>query len=113
VRQLGPVDVHVRHTIWSAVFLTSWKSTPEISCRGCATKGQLGDAALSLLVGWWGFPWGLLMTPVQIGRNVFGLVKGPDPTNPCAQLEKFVRMNMAGETIKQQAQKIAAATATK
>lgn len=66
----GPVDVHVSYRIWSAVFLTSWKNTPRVSCRHCRVKSQLGDAAFSLVLGWWGIPWGLIITPVQIIRNI-------------------------------------------
>jgi len=31
----GPVDVHVTHKVWSALYLTSWSSTPQTSCRSC------------------------------------------------------------------------------
>jgi DNA-directed RNA polymerase subunit RPC12/RpoP len=99
----GPVDIHVHHKVWSAIFLTSWKSTPQISCRGCGVKSQLGDAALSLVLGWWGFPWGLVLTPVQVGRNVVGIFRSPDPAKPSAQLEKVIRMNIAGRAIRQTA----------
>jgi len=52
----GPVDVYVSHRVWSAIFLTSWRSTPQISCRSCGLKSQLGNAAFSLVFGWWEFP---------------------------------------------------------
>jgi hypothetical protein len=95
----GPVDVHVTHRVWSALFLTSWRSIPQISCRSCGRKSQLGGAAFSLLLGWWGFPWGFIITPIQIGRNVFGMVTGPDPDQPSAQLEKAIRMNIVSNTL--------------
>jgi hypothetical protein len=98
----GPVDVHVRHQVWSALVLTSWKSVPQISCRGCGVKSQLGGAAFSLVAGWWGFPWGLLFTPVQVGRNVFGMLRGPDPLNPSRSLEKAIRMNIAAQAVSRQ-----------
>jgi DNA-directed RNA polymerase subunit RPC12/RpoP len=104
----GPVDVHVHHQIWSALFFTSWKSQPQISCRSCGVKSQMGDAAFSLLLGWWGFPWGLVFTPVQIGRNVFGMLRGPDPLKASPQLERAIRMNLAAQALaRQQAQKTA------
>src|SRR5512140_3815075 len=62
---VGPVDVHVSHKVWSALVVTSWSSTPQISCRPCGQKSQLAGAGFSLFLGWWGFPWGLVMTPVQ------------------------------------------------
>ena len=104
----GPVDVHVSHKVWSAVFLTSWSSTPQISCRSCGMKSQAAASAFSLVLGWWGFPWGLIFTPVQIGRNIYAIASPPDSTKPSAQLEKIVRMSMASRVAQPQAR--AAAT---
>jgi hypothetical protein len=55
-------------------------------------------------LGWWGFPWGLLLTPIQIGRNLYGIANPPDPSKPSAQFEKIVRMNIAAGAIQQQIQ---------
>jgi len=98
----GPVDVHVSHKVWSALVLTQWSSTPQTSCRGCGMKSQLAGTFFSLVLGWWGFPWGLLLTPIQIGRNLFGIARPPEPSKPSAQLEKIVRMTIAGQNVRQQ-----------
>jgi len=108
----GPVDAHVSHKIWSAVVLTSWSSTPQICCRSCGLKSQLGSAGFSALFGWWGIPWGLVLTPIQIGRDLVAIARPPDPAKPSAQLEKIVRMQLAAETVRQQrTQSLAAGTA--
>lgn len=91
----GPVDVHVAHTVWSALYLTSWKSTPHLCCRPCGRKQQLGGMFFSGLLGWWGFPWGLIMAPVQVVRNISGMFGGPDPEVPSEQLETLVRIDLA------------------
>lgn len=91
----GPVDVFVSHRVISALVATTWKTIPRISCRGCATKAQLGNTLTSFLLGWWGFPWGLLMTPVQIVRNLAGLSREADREHPSEQLESLVRMKLA------------------
>ena len=100
----GPVDVHVSHKVWSAVFLTSWSSTPQMSCRSCGLKSQLAASAFSLVLGWWGFPWGLVVTPIQIGRNLIGMASPPDPSKPSEQFERIVRMSMAANARRPQAQ---------
>jgi len=105
----GPVDVHVSHKVWSAIALTQWSSMPQTSCRSCGVKSQVGGALFSLLLGWWGFPWGLLLTPIQIGRNVFGIIRPPEPAKPSAQLEKIVRMMMAAQASRQPAAQAVAA----
>ncbi len=95
----GPIDVHIKFQVWSALLVTSWSNRPEISCRACGRKNQLMSAFGSLLFGWWGFPWGFIMTPVQVTRNVVGMVKGPDNLNPSQMLEKMVRLAMASELV--------------
>jgi hypothetical protein len=97
----GPIDVHIKYQIWSALLLTSWSNNPQLSCRSCGIKSQLTAAVTSILFGWWGFPWGIIMTPVQITRNLIGMVKNQDELRPSLMLEKIVRLGMASELMKQ------------
>jgi hypothetical protein len=84
----GPVDVHVSHKVWSALVLTSWSSAPQLSCRSCGIKSQAAGAAFSLVLGWWGFPWGVVVTPIQIGRNFFSMSR---PQNRQSRLRNLRR----------------------
>ena len=93
----GPIDVFTSHQVWSAVLLTSWKSVPQVCCRSCGTKSQLGGIVSSLALGWWGFPWGLIMTPVQIGRNIAGLMRKVDSTRPSEELARVARIHLASQ----------------
>lgn len=90
----GTVDVHTSHTVWSALLLTSWKNVPRVSCRSCGTKSQVLALLSSLFLGWWGLPWGIVMTPVQILRNLFGITLGPKRDAPSEQLKKLVRIHL-------------------
>ena len=91
----GPVDVHTSHRVISMLVATSWRSQPQVSCKGCGTKARVMDTLTSLVLGWWGFPWGVIMTPIQVVRNVVGMFGGPDPRTPSAQLTTMVRMHLA------------------
>lgn len=91
----GPVDVHMCHQVWSALVLTSWKSVPQLSCRSCGIKSQLGYTAFSLAFGWWGIPWGIFATPVQVIRNVASMLCAPDPSRPSRHLQDLVCLMMA------------------
>jgi hypothetical protein len=102
-RGAGPVDVHTSHRIWSALLMTSWRSTPRVSCRRCGVKSQIGDMAFSGVLGWWGFPWGLVMTPVQIVRNVTSMARPPDPLQPSEELSKMIRLQIAADAVDRQA----------
>lgn len=95
----GPIDMHKAHQVWSAIFITSWSSRPKLSCKSCGTKRQIASSITSLLFGWWGFPWGLGMTPLQICRNIVEMAGGPKPNNPTPLLEKYVRLNAAAQLV--------------
>lgn len=90
----GPVDVHTSYRVWSALYLTRWSSSPQLSCRRCGNKARGVGALFSLVLGWWGFPWGLLLTPVQVIRNVAGMLRATDPRTPSPQLDSVVRLHM-------------------
>jgi hypothetical protein len=62
---------------------------------------QLAGAISSLLVGWWGFPWGLIYTPVQIVRNIGALKNPPDPSRPSDALRKSVVVNIGRSMVAQ------------
>jgi|SRR5579863_2666675 len=96
----GPVDVHKIHQVWSVLVLTRWSSRLQVSCRSCATKSQLGGAAFSAVCGWWGIPWGLILTPVQITRNVMGMFGGPKGSQASDALRRLVLVNMGAQAIK-------------
>jgi hypothetical protein len=82
----GPVDIHTAHWVWSIIFLTQWKSQPQLSCRSCGRSEQIKAILTSAVVGWWGFPWGLLITPVQIIKNFSEISGGPKDTEPSKAL---------------------------
>ena len=68
-----PIGAWVSHRAVSFVIVTRWESRPLVCCQGCGRKALIFDTILTLLVGWWGLPFGLLMTPLQVARNVVGL----------------------------------------
>jgi len=101
-RSLGPIDVHKVHEVWSVLVLTRWTTKAQISCRSCAVKRQLGGIAFSFFFGWWGFPWGLILTPVQITRNIIGMTRGPGSSSPSADLRRMVLVNLGAQAVAKQ-----------
>jgi hypothetical protein len=59
----------------------------------------LGGVLFSAVLGWWGFPWGLILTPVQITRNLAGMCAGPDPSKPSDTLRKLVLVKIGAQTL--------------
>jgi hypothetical protein len=96
-RRIGSIDVHTSHSVWSALVVTKWKSSPRVSCVSCGRKAKVAATLNSLLLGWWGFPWGLILTPIQITKNIWGIATTQQSFAPSPQLERIVRLSLAGE----------------
>jgi hypothetical protein len=95
-RRNGPVDLHLSHRVYSVIVMTRWSTTPIVSCRPCANGRRALDVLFSLAFGWWGFPWGFLITPMQVFRNIAALLTPEKAlTAPSPALERAVRMQLA------------------
>ncbi len=90
----GPVEVFTAYRIWSALLMTSWRNEPHVCCRSCGTRHQLRSLLISVFLGWWGIPWGVILTPVQIVRNILGLLQRPDMNQPSRALESCARIEL-------------------
>ncbi len=108
-RGLGLIDVHKVHRVWSALVLTQWSSSHQVSCRSCGIKSQLGGVFFSLVLGWWGFPWGLILTPVQITRNIVGMCTGTDSSGPSPDLRRLVQVSLGAKLLQASRQQAASA----
>jgi len=93
----GPVDVRRSHRAFSAIFVTWRQSRQLLACRSCGVRAQLLDSAITLIFGWWGFPWGIIYTPIQLGRNIAGMLRGDDMMMTSPELERMVRLQMASQ----------------
>ena len=91
----GPVDVFLSYRVWSAVFVTAWSTREHVCCRSCSVRSQLADTLFSMVLGWWGFPFGLIAAPAQIMRNLWALAFPPDPKQPTERLRRRVSITLA------------------
>ena len=101
-QRVGGIDVHVAHSIWSAVILTRWVSTPQVSCLSCGNKARFTGILSSFFLGWWGFPWGILFTPVQISRNIWGIIRTQPSGVPSLALQQVAAQSLASELSQRQ-----------
>lgn len=69
----GPIDIRPSYRVYSVGLYTSWKTVNKIECRACARKRQLSDFGYCLAAGWWGLPWGFVLTPIQVIRNLVAM----------------------------------------
>lgn len=89
-----PVEVFTSHRAVSYILMTTWSSHPQVSCRSCHFVEVAKNSILTLLVGWWGFPWGLLATPIQLLRNGIALFQTGDSPEPSEALLAQARITM-------------------
>ncbi len=53
-------------SVKSFVVFTNYKKTPIITCQECADKKKKSALISTIILGWWGIPWGLVRTPQTI-----------------------------------------------
>jgi len=88
----GPIDVHLAYRVMSFVVLTRYQTIPQISCRRCGKKMKMNNALLTFALGWWGFPFGLILAPVYLIRNLIGIASPPSALEPSAHLKTHARL---------------------
>lgn len=93
----GPVDVYTSYTAWSILVMTSWQDHPQFSCARCGRKAIRRGLAVTSLFGWWGFPFGLIVTPWQLINGVRSLAKARDSSQPSEQLQELIKLQFASE----------------
>jgi hypothetical protein len=88
--------------VWSFILLTSWKSQPQISCKSCAVKSQALGFVSSFFLGWWGIPWGIVMTPVQMVRNLWGMTRsaGDMPSDDLQRMSRLMMLQTQLQSVK-------------
>jgi hypothetical protein len=87
------VDVHQSHRVYSVLVYTRWQTNKHFCCQKCGRNQQLKDLGFSMLCGWWGFPFGLIITPLQIVKNIIGIVRPSD--RPSRDLQRIAKLELA------------------
>jgi hypothetical protein len=100
----APVDLYQSYRVVSMLILTRWATDNHFVCKACARQAQRKALAYSALLGWWGLPFGLIFTPIQIARNIIGLSGGSDTQQPSARLRNVLKLNLARQVAAQSKQ---------
>ncbi|HEU5291277.1 MAG TPA: hypothetical protein VFU05_11570 [Cyclobacteriaceae bacterium] len=69
-RTTQPLNGTILYTVKSFVILTYSRRKPIIACPDCLNKKNNLAIVTTALLGWWGFPWGLINSPQYIYKNV-------------------------------------------
>ncbi|RPD45181.1 hypothetical protein [Paracnuella aquatica] len=56
--------------VMSFVFFTTYNKKIKVGCPSCLDKANNNALTKTALLGWWGFPWGIIRTPQAIALNL-------------------------------------------
>lgn len=91
----GPIDIHKSYSVYSILIYTKWQTNEHLLCKKCASKQQATDLVGSLLLGWWGIPFGLIVTPIIILMNTVAMFQDPGIKGPTKALNHRSRSILA------------------
>lgn len=91
------VEVRRCHRVWSALFVTQVSERQLVGCRSCGRRANLEAIGVSMLLGWWGLPWGVFITPIQIVANVVAMLRTREDDEPSEALVNMARIALALE----------------
>jgi hypothetical protein len=86
----GPVELHAAHVIYSFAVVSHQDEKQIICCQACGTRERLKAILMCGVCGWWSMH-GLIMTPIQIARNLHGLMSNGETSKPSSTLVSKVR----------------------
>lgn len=70
-RQTGSlVEVRHYHRVMSFGVFTRYTKSSKLCCLECGRTENLKSFALTFLLGWWGMPFGILLTPTYLVANI-------------------------------------------
>lgn len=96
-------EVRRCYRVWSVGIFTQWTNRTHICCHSCGRKTNLGSLMFCALFGWWGIPWGIIMTSAQILANVTEMFKPLANPAPSEALIQAARLDLAAKLYKKRA----------
>ncbi|RTL29950.1 MAG: hypothetical protein EKK47_12060 [Burkholderiales bacterium] len=102
-RTLTRIEVRPYYRVWSVGLFTQWTKRTHICCLSCGRKTNLESLIFSVVLGWWGIPWGLIITPGQIIANITEMLRSRGDSEPSAELIQAARLDLAARRYKERA----------
>ncbi|WP_183560138.1 hypothetical protein [Mucilaginibacter sp. SP1R1] len=87
------LNAAVNGTVMSFILITHYKKKMLIACPPCLQKANKKATLTTALLGWWGFPWGIIRSVQALVRNTKS-GKQVKYNNPTDALTSFVKNNI-------------------
>ncbi|MBI3713798.1 MAG: hypothetical protein HY253_12680 [Burkholderiales bacterium] len=91
----SPVEVRFHHTVTSFIVLTRYTKRSSVCCVNCGRKENWKAFVSTFLLGWWGFPWGVFMTPTYLIANLGEMFEGRKVGEPSEDLLREAKFRLA------------------
>ena len=65
-----PLNATMTGEVMSFIFFTTYNKKLKVGCPHCLDKANNNALTKTALLGWWGFPWGVIRTPQAIALNL-------------------------------------------
>jgi hypothetical protein len=88
-----PLNATITSKVMSFLVLTTWTKKLVIACPSCLDKLNQDASTTSALLGWWGFPWGIIRTIQALNFNR-KMGKTNHVAYPNEMLKSFVLTNL-------------------
>lgn len=74
-----PLNGNLIYTVYSFLILTTYRRDVLIACPVCLNKAHNRAILKTVLLGWWGFPWGLIKAPQYVYLNLKAKKQNKNP----------------------------------
>jgi len=68
-QSFAPLQAAEIQKVRSILLITNHSAEAMIACENCIKKEKNKQLLLNFLLGWWGFPWGLIRTPMALVKH--------------------------------------------
>lgn len=93
----GPNDFHSAWSVISLVIFTFHSKKQIFGCNWCGFFHKLRYTVSTGLLGWWGFPWGFLITPLLEIANLLAFARGVPADGPSEELKEMALQQITEE----------------
>jgi hypothetical protein len=95
------VDLRASFRVTGFLLHTSVSTRRQICCRVCGAREAAKAIAHTMIFGWWGFPWGPVLTPMMVLRNLFAMIPRLRNRRVRADFVDAVRLDIAAGVLAQ------------
>lgn len=88
-----PLNATVVSEVMSFIFITHYQQRVKIGCPDCLDSAMHNAQLKTLLLGWWGIPWGIIRSIGAIASNI-KFKKQHYEEGPNEALKSFVHLNI-------------------